>query len=277
MSRSTRSSFMPPAPHEHGAWVMLYVPIAVVAAASHPCSPGRTFLLVIVATAAYLAQHAGGLALRHREPAGARAWLAVYLAALTCAGLPLLLSGAGLPLLGLAAAAGLLFGIRSSLAARRRMDRSQWGELLGVGALALTGPACAWIQPGHQTSVAWLAWAGCTLFFGSGVFYVKMLLAVARWWKARGIPGDSRRPTGSWACVRDSVLYHGLVLACAAGLAYSRGWAGVALAAGFAPVVVRAFVGAARLSPRLPSLKAVGILETTYALWFTVFFAAGLR
>ena len=44
----------PPLPHEHGAWMMLYAPL-VTGLAAYKVDPGPAVLLVVAATAAFLA------------------------------------------------------------------------------------------------------------------------------------------------------------------------------------------------------------------------------
>jgi hypothetical protein len=263
----------PPIPHEHGAWVILYAPLVIAFAAARPFALGPALLLVLAVTGLYLARNAAGLLFRWRGKEGTAFWLAVYLLLAAAGALPLLLAYGRTDLLLLGLIAAGLFGVHSALLvlpAKKRLDRSQWGEILAVGALALTAPAAWAVSTGRLDGRAWLLWAACALYFSSGIFFVKMLLGAV---KVRGdFTTRDRRRVG-----RDNLLYHALltvlVLSGAAALGGVGGGFGVLA---FLPALLRAFAGAARLTNALPPLKQVGLLETAYSLWFMGFLLAAL-
>ena len=60
------------------------------------------------------------------------------------------------------------------------MDRSHIGELLAVWGLALTGPGACIAATGRLNTVGIALWIAFGLYFGSGVYYVKLLVAGAR-------------------------------------------------------------------------------------------------
>lgn len=257
-----------PIPHEHGAWVILYAPLVVgfVAARALPVVPA--LLLVAAVTGVFLTRNAAALLLRRRAQPGSAFWLALYAALAIAAGAPLLtMRGAG-ALVRIGVAVALLFAIHAALTiwpARRRLDRSQWGEMLAVGALTLTGPAAYAISRGTLDRTALLVWAACALYFGSSIFFVKMLLGGVKL-KAKGAPTEGDR----WRLGRDNLLYHGLMLAALPALAAAVGGgvAGLLLAAAYLPAIARGVWGWRRVGGRLPSLKRLGLLETAYSLWF---------
>jgi hypothetical protein len=264
----------PPIPHEHGAWVILYAPLLIAYGFAGNWASAGWLLLVTVVTGAFFAREAAGRLIRRRGKEGTTFWLGIYLFITAAAGVPLLrFYGLG-PLLtvgGMVVGFFLLHSLLLVLPARKRLDRSQWGEILGVGALVMTGPAAYVVATGKLDVTAWLIWAGCNLYFSSGVFYVKMWLEAAKVkkeWDERA----KRR------VARENLLYHllltGSILALMVAL---RGQTSILLAIAFAPVLIRAFVGTAQLTNKLPNLKAVGLRETLYALWFTGFFLAALR
>lgn len=276
-ARSLRSSLRigrPPIPHEHGAWVILYAPAIITLAVARPFLPIPALLFIVAITGLFLARHAVGLLIRKRAKEGTSFWLGVYLVAAAASTTPLLFVYQRLALLQVGLGVVALFVIHVLLSAwpsRRRLDRSVWGEILAVGALAMTAPGAYAVARGILEVVAWYLWAACVLYFSSSVFYVKMLLAAG---KMRGEPGWRER----WNLGRDNVIYHVLLLLIVSvAAAQIGGWSGVLVAVAYAPILLRAFGGWARLSNRLPPLRRVGFAETFYSLWFTGFLVAALH
>lgn len=264
----------PPIPHEHGAWVMLYVPLLITAAAVPPVAVVPSVLLLLAVTSAFLGQHAARLVIRRRGHEGTRLWLGMYLTLLAASIVPLLFIYHRTALLFVGLLASVLFGLHTLLVcwpSRKRLDRSQWGETLAVGALTLTAPAAYVVSRGTLDRTVWSIWAACVLYFSSGVFYVNMLLSAA---KVRGHLDARAR----WATGRDLVLYHAaLTVIAATAIATTRGWAVLLAALAYGPVIVRALWGWATLSNVLPPLTRVGWREVLYTLWFMGFFFATLR
>jgi hypothetical protein len=253
---------------------MLYAPLFIAYAAAGNWASGRWALLAVAVTGAFLAREAAGRLIRKRGKRGATFWLCIYVVAAVATGLPLVhFAGPG-PVVTVALAVVTLFALHSLLLVmpgRRRLDRSQWGEVLGVGALALTGPAAYAVATGKLNVTAWLIWAFCTLYFSSSIFYVKMWLAAAR--VKTGWNAQTKRRVS-----RVNLLYHALLTAIVVMTAGAfGGLAGIALACAFAPVLIRAFLGSASLVNKLPNLRRVGMRETLYALSFTGFLLASLR
>lgn len=252
----------PPVPHEHGAWVILYCSLLLGFGAAAGAAPLRWLLICLAVTGAFLAQEAAGLLVRRRGKPGTGFWLGVYLALCLTGAVPLLAVYHVTSLLLIGVLAALLFGIHSLLRLHKRLDRSQWGEILGVSALTLTAPAAYAAATGTLHSVAWLVWVACLLYFSSGIFTVKMYLNAVR---AKHDWSNARRSDIG----RDALQYHLLltVLLLVAAFRLSgneRCW----LLAAYLPALVRAFRGWAHLTPVLPSLKRVGMQEALLALWF---------
>jgi hypothetical protein len=259
-------------PHEHGAWVMLYLPMVLAFAVARPGGWLSVVLLFVALTGAFLARHPADLLLRGKGDTGSPFWMVAYGLIATAAAVPLVVVWHAAPLLFVAAIAGVLFGAHAVLLewpAKRRMDRSVFGEVLAVLGLTLSAPAAIAVSHGTLSGLAWTLWAACALYFGSGIFHVKTLLSGAKY---KGELDAASR----WNLGRSSVIYHVLLAILALGVATSVSGRPVYVIAAFAPVVVRALWGVAHLSRRLPPLKRVGMLETVYALWFAVWFGAAM-
>lgn len=253
----------PPVPHEHGAWVILYAPLVLGFASAGLVTPLRWLLLCLAVTGAFMGREAAGLLLRKRGKAGTGFWLGVYTGLFLAGTLPLLFYYRVVPLVAIGAVAALLFCIHSYWLLHGRMDRSQWGEILGVGALTLTAPAAYATATGGVTPTAWLLWAACLLYYSSSIFTVKMFLGAAK--AKRDWSDERRRDIG-----RDCLLYHLLLTAALIATACRVGgreslW----LVLAYVPALIRAFRAVAALTPVLPPLKRVGIQETLLAVWFS--------
>jgi hypothetical protein len=245
---------------------MLYASLALGLASAGPIPMGPAACLLLAVTGLYLARHVAGLMLRRRGSAGLVPWLAAYLAAGAAGGLPLVLGGyRNLAWLGLlAGGVFLLFTLLSRRPNRRRWDRTLWGEVSGIGALALTAPAGRVVSAGALDGTGWFLWALCVLFFSSSVFYVKMRIAALRYKRAFGA-------RERWEAGRPHLAYHALLAALAAGMAIFWGdRGGILLLAAFAPILLRAFVGWRALSNTVPAFKLLGMLEAVYSIWFAV-------
>jgi hypothetical protein len=133
----------------------------------------------------------------------------------------------------------------------RKTERSAVMQLIAVAGLTLTAPAAWYAATGKLDYRLWLL---NVLYFAGGVFYVKMHVATA----------IARRPAQHAA----TMTYYGALAVAAAW------WWPVGLA--FVPVIVRAFVGVARLSPVL-RIKRLGWTEVAYSIVFAVSLVALIR
>jgi hypothetical protein len=264
----------PPFPHEHGAWAMLYSPLIIAVAAFPPIAWLPVTLLTIAVTGLFLARNAFSLIVRRRADTGTAFWLSAYLCAAAAAAYPLLISSYRADLLFIGIVAAGLLAVHTLLLlipAQKRLDRSQWGEILAVGALTLTAPAAYIVVHGHLATPAWRLWISCTLFFSSSIFFVKMLLNAV---KVKGAIGRRQR----WQLGRNDIVYHSvLAIVIVAMVVLQRNATAVLAAAAYVPALVRAFTGWIRLSNKPPPIKRVGLAETAYAVWFTGLYLASLR
>jgi len=257
-------------PAEHGAWVVISVPILMTWIAFPP-SPAPAALLVLAVASAWLAQSTVPAA--RKGVGSARGWLAAELLTFAASGLGLTLGWRLWSLLPLAALAGAFAGAHAWLrgkVSKRRLDRSEAGELLGAAGLCLTAPAAYVVSHGRLDENAAVAFAACWVYFGSGVLFVQMLLKRLR---ARKAPETSR-----WSVARNVALYHGAVAGALVLLAIVLpARTALLVVVAFAPALVRASWGIATLkSTAVPSFKKVGVLESLYAVWFGVMLALAL-
>jgi hypothetical protein len=219
----------PPLPREHGAWGILLIPFATAVGVSGVFDLKVALLLASVLSF-YLA--------RTSYLKSNVKWTTILLAGSTACTAPLLVVW---HLWWLAA-----FGAIAAPLAFRKTERSVMMQLLAVCGLTLTAPA-AWYTATVRLDIsALLLWLFNALYFAGGVFYVKMHIATA----------IERKPAGRLPVV----LYYG-------ALTGVLGWWPVGLA--FVPVILRAFVGAARVSPFL-RIKRLGWTEVAYSLAFAV-------
>lgn len=238
---------------------MLSVPVLLGAWVLH-AGWVPTMLLIVAVLAAFCAQNLVRLWLRKRTSHRDLGWLALFAGIGLVALVPLLLQVPRwqdfVVLGGLAVAFLAVQGVLLLIPARKRLDRSLWGELAAIPALTLPGPAaCALVAP--LGTKAWVVWGLSIAFFASGVFAVKLVLASAKFRK--GLTSRER-----WGIGWPHVLYHALLFV---GLVLLRSlWLGIA----FLPALVRAILTYVRLDGTLPPLKKVGMREAALALWFGI-------
>jgi hypothetical protein len=161
----------PPLPREHGAWGILLIPFATAVGVSGVFDLKVALLLAsvlcfYVARASYLKQN--------------WKWTVVLLAGSAACTAVLLLQARLWWLVALGAAATPL--------AFRRTERSIAVQLISVAGLTLTAPAAWYAATGRMDAKALWLWLLNALYFGGGVFYVKMHVAAA----------IRRRPLNGW-------------------------------------------------------------------------------
>jgi hypothetical protein len=109
------------------------------------------------------------------------------------------------------------------------------------------------------------------LFFGSGVLHVRMQLFAAK--EKQELTAADR-----WRLGRTNLIYHVLlVIAVFYSVSHLATRPALLVWLGFLPLWVRAVDGTISLSHIAPSFKKGGLLETGYALWFTLCFIAALH
>lgn len=259
----------PPVPHEHGAWMMLYVPLVIGLVAFRP-APLPALLLLLAVSGAFGAQNAVGLLLRRSVVRGTAFWLGIYSALLATTGGLLLFIHDLFELVWIGLPAALLFAWQLWLrrTANRRLNSSAVSEVAAIGVFALTAPAAFITARGESGQIAWVVWGACVLYFTSSVFYVRMLVAAAR-------HKEALAAAERWRLGRGLGGYHLLLAGILATLLfrYEGAWPAIV---GYAPVLIRALVGWRQLSNELPSLKRVGVKEILYALWFAAWLVVAL-
>ena len=262
----------PIVPKEHGAWAVLYGAfLAGVGVAGRLTVPvmllfGAVTLLALAngPLVALLRPTGGPVASTERRRAFA--WMAIYTAGAAACIAPLLVvfQMAFLVPFGMAAAC---FVVLRAFLVRGGEDRSLPGALVGAVALTLVGPIAHAVAVNGAQPVGAVLWLLLSLFFASGVFYVRMRvrLMVAH---RRGVAGASNR--ARWSCV----LFHACLLVLVPGLAAVRLTPWAALLA-FAPALWRAAAGLRRHDAPL-NLKRLGWSEVGLTAVFVLLLIASL-
>ena len=253
-------------PREHGAWAMLYVPMAVGALVAGEVS-WRVALIVLAQTFVFIAREPLLIWWRARRRGQKRgdAWraLAAYLALAAVSAAPLIFVSRLFWLLPLGLVATAFLAVNAEQAARRE-DRTLAGELMAIAGLTLTAPATYYAGGGLVDGVAVWLWAFCALYFASSVFYVKLRVAALNRRK-----GQERRAISRCA------VYHTLLLAALLALASSTSL-DIFVFLAFAPVLARSFWSLARPSGEL-NLRRIGVAEIVYSLFFLAFITLTFR
>jgi hypothetical protein len=254
-------------PKEHGAWGMLYVPLALAVAAAGVWNV-RVVWLALAVTLVFLARESVLAWWRARvwgrDPDNSFRMMLLYLALAAVAGAPLVAFERlwGLAAFGAAAAALLVWNGQQ---AAKREERTVPTEVLGIAGLTLTAPAAHYVALGRWEATGLWLWAASALYFTSSVFYVKL----------RVLTAHPKRPQELESVRRWCFFYHAGLAAAVVALA-ALGVASAAIVLAYAPILARAFWRLWRPARRLV-LKHVGVLEIVYSVVFLVFGAIALR
>jgi hypothetical protein len=203
--------------------------------------------------------------MKRRDMARSRFWLGAYVAILLCGALPLLLVWHRWELLTVGGLAALVFGAHALLQlipARKRLDRSQPGEVVSVFGLTLTAPAAFVVANGAFDGFAVCAWVICALYYAGGILNVKMNLTAVR--LKRPLTSSDRFRIGGV-----NLLFHfGLAVMAIWFLMMDRTPEALLLLLAYAPAVARSVWDTAHLSHRLPPMKKLGWREAAMSVWF---------
>jgi hypothetical protein len=268
MTGSWKKSMHMPMPHEHGAWVMLYIPAILMLWKIRHAPLIPLLLIFAMITAAFIGRHTAELILRNRGSSTGLLWTVIFGGITLGTFLTLTFGYHRYALFEVTAAVICLFILHSLLSTfspRKRYDRTVWGEWMGSAALALTAPAVQVSLTGTLNAQSWLIALYCWLFFGSGIFHVKMYLQAIRMkgefqWRQR------------WIAARSNAIYHIFMIACIILLIIiSTKKTEMPLFLAFAPVVLRAIYGIGTLTNNVPQFKRLGMVETIFAFWFICF------
>jgi len=248
-------------PREHGAWAMLYVPLAVGALVAWSATI-RLILLTLSVTFVFIARESlliwwRGRS-RSRQNDGALRFAVSYLAIAGVFGAPLLLIFHLYWFAPMGLAAVVLLAINAQQAVRGE-DRTIGSQMIAIGGLTLTAPAAYYAARGAFDVTALGLWAVCTGYFASSVFYLKL--------RVSSISSRIRETRNQlwWRCA----LYHGGMLVSLLILAMTRRVNLFALAA-FAPVLIRSFWYLTMPTRRI-NFRRIGWTEVAYSLLFLVF------
>ena len=254
-------------PREHGAWVMLYVPLIAGVLVAWKLSY-RVLLLTLSATFLFIAREslvAWWRAYRRGElRVESLLRLAIYLSLAGLAIAPLILVDRLYALAPLGLVAMLLMVVNAEMGARRE-DRTIVGEILAIAGLTMTAPAANYVAEGTwETTAIWL-WALSALYFASSVFYIKLRVTLVNPRRQ-----DERKRVW-WRCA----AYHSFLFVSLSLLAITDQFNLLALLA-FAPAITRASWSLVKTSGRL-DLKRLGLLEIVYSVVFLIFIALTFR
>ena len=254
-------------PREHGAWGMLYTPLAM-AAATLGLGP-RGLLLGLAATFLYLAHEpldrlvnyrtANG----HRPASGVqgqemRRWLLLYLGLGLLAALALLAGPGAAALLGVGLATLAVLGVVMWLSGHGHRY-SLWTRVLAAAGLSLGAPAYAAAQVGEIPRAAWMVALYSFFFFMGSIYRVRVHI------RAQG--KEEFRATSLWG--------HVGILTAAAATAALR-WAPAPAPLSLLPGLLQALV-LWRRGPDALVPKALGMRELRLNLAFFGILAAAYR
>jgi hypothetical protein len=254
-------------PKEHGAWAMLYVPLAVGALVAWRFSlPLLLFALSVSFLFIARESFVGWTRARSRNRADdhARLLAVIYFMLAAVFGAPLVMFEK-LYWLAPAGAAMLALMIANAQQAMHREDRTIAGETMAIAGLTMTAPAAYYVATGRlEVTEIWL-WLLCALYFASSVFYVKLRVNTIN-------PRREEARLQSW---RRCVLYHAFLLGSLVLFSITGSSSLFALAA-FLPVLIRSFWYLAR-PVRQINLRMVGWLEVIYSIVFLIFITLTFR
>lgn len=244
-------------------------------AAANRLAPLEWLLTTITVTSLFMGREAASLIIRGRTKQDTWLWAVIFGISALVGGFCMLAFFCRVPLIFVGSTALLLFSTHSLLlkySGRKRLDRTEWGEILGVAALTLTAPAAYAAVTRNLDVRAVTIWLACIAYYSSGVFFVKMWLAAAKLKKSWS--QSSRRRTG----LQNNVYNVMLVIAVSISASQlETAYSAIAVLAAFAPAIIRSARGYHLLSPQLPPLRKIGLQETLYAVWFTASMAVVLR
>jgi hypothetical protein len=236
---------------EHGAWVIILIPVILAGVRGGTWFPGL-LLLCISSLAVFMSYVPVQTLLRRSGPAERRralVWVGAFLSIGVASALPLVVEGRPLLLLFGAAGVGMFF---LNFFLTRRVPRTPLSDLVAVGGLTLTGPAGLYVVSGSAGSDAFLLWLICFLFFGGTVFHVHMRIA------ARGRNGQVLTCGDRLHLGRSNLFYQGIVVASIGTLALTGVVPWLTVGA-FAPMTIQAATGMCRLN-RWIRFKNLGLL-----------------
>ena len=254
-------------PREHGAWGMLFVPLATGAAVGLMSGGGALQLVLLIVASFFLfclrtpLESLWGTSVmkaRTDEERGSVAWyLVVFATAAIASTAGLLAMGNAVGLLGIGAVAAAAFVMQTAI--RLKYPRARMiAQVIGAVGLTSTAAAAYLVVTGHLGPRALALWAANWVFAGNQIHFVQVRLHSAKLTTVREkLARGAKFFDGQFAMLGALALAWGLhVLPALALIA-------------FAPVFVRGcvwfFSGAQQLS-----VKRLGFTELAHALAFGV-------
>lgn len=235
-------------PHEHGAWMMWPVPLAVGMAGT-PWRPSN-LLLAGAVLFAYLASYPLLQSLRYPfQRAYWLRWAVGYGAVAALFGLPLVWMHPTLLVVGMIALAGFVV---NAWFARNRHERHLLNDLVAMAGLNLAVVAAYVVGRGRLDLEAWSLWGLCLLYFFGTALHVKSLIRERR----------NR-------LLKAAAIGYALAVPALLALAVQP-----LLAVAYLPAAVRALV-----IPQNHSFKAIvlGVVEIVCSVWFAVWTIVWMR
>jgi len=257
----------PPLPKEHGSWAMFGVPLFIGLAAA-PSWQWRALALIVAAFGLFLVRFPLATLVKTRKrPAADRSglirWAIVYAALAAIGGgwlilierlywlIPIGLLGVSIALLHLWLVA-------------RKQEMSAFGELIGIGGLALGAPLAYYAASGQLDGTAAALWLVNALYFGGTVFYIKLKVR-----QQPRLPAPDRladRLVKATACL----TYQAVVLTIIS-LLVAFDHMPLLLPVAFVPMTLKVLYGATRWQDkRSLSLPRLGVIELVHAVLFAV-------
>jgi len=257
----------PPLPREHGAWVMLAVPLLlgnILAPSWHP----RSLLLILAVFSGFLARHPLSYLIktRSRKRASRRKhqhtqWFLIYTSFSMLAGGILLLVYRLDGILVFALVMLLCLAL-DMLYVSLRKSMSVQAESIGVFGLALCAPMSMYVASGQVSMEGFLLGMLVALYFVGSILYIRL--------KARRQP-RMPAPTEFWPrclAASDALLYHLVAFVFVVAFAVT-GWLPLWTPVAFLPVTLKAIWGGLSWQDKQSlSLKKLGMIECIHAVLF---------
>lgn len=260
-------------PHEHGAWAMFLVPLAlglVVGfrhnALSHSPNAGIVVLVFLVtAFGFFLVRYPLMLLVKTRNPQAERnmaLWIGVYGAMALLGGIAVLSITQiwGLVFIGLIG--GGVLGVHLWLAVRR-LEMSVFGEWTAIAGATLAAPGGYVLFAGAWDIPAVMLYVLNVLYFGGTVYYIKF--------KVREQPRLTT-PASNWSArllaARAPILYT-LVALTGVGVLAMLGWVSAMSVLAMLVPLPKVLIGALERPVRV-SLPRLGVIEIVHAIIFLI-------
>lgn len=252
----------PVIPNEHGAWAVLFVPMATAIVVAERITLDLLWL-VLASLSFFLASASLRMLLKRSAAVSARErfWLTVYgSSGLLFAGLLLMQGYRMLLPIGALAVVCLLVGELIM----QRLGKHILPDTIYVLGLTMSAPAAYYVARGALTDTALLLWLWNMFFFESGVVYVHMKMRAVALKKDR-LSWEEKLSVG-WL----NLVYHLVAIGAVVWLTAKFRTSTLVVGA-FVPMVVHAIWGTMNLSPRVRFQKIGFAL-----LMQSLLFAAGI-